>query len=613
MAHQGATADLLGSPAMTRTDVENQTPAASRLRTAWGLASAGSLLLAVGPLLGVVDGPAPAYLSWPLLAVLALLPPAVAGVLWLRGRPFVAAALLAAVGAFAPGRLLGDLQIVSDRFAVGRPELFRPAELLPIATAPGLWLLVLGHVLVLAGGVLAAGRAGVPADEEDTPRRLAIFLPLAALAAIALLGEPFTSSDPFLLARGPWELPALGLVGGLLLAVAAPLVAALAGSSPDPDTRLGGLLGVALALIAITAPSLVAGLVTDGLGVTWGPVVALIAAALLVALSVRDMRDVQDVRDVRVEKKEEPTDEVALPALNRLHATAGAFALLAAMATIAGAIARQLVVIGDEPEFFASRLLWPTGLVLGLLSLMMFARGIAGAVRPALIYAVYAVLLASIFSVQAVAAASQSGLAEPGLGFWLMVAATPFGLIAVVCAAVAGAVERENAEPRRAEQTPIAELGARAAGRTLRGGRLRAADDARRRLHGTRHHQELRPDRLVDAHRRPAGTPRRTGRGAALASGTWRRAAGGCGTARRRPRAGAADDRRAHRGGGGGSRHVAGCGERRCAAGVSRIDGVAREPLSSLARSRPGARVIDLTGVETDLTGSGVRAVGAGR
>src|SRR5689334_11745637 len=33
---------LLGSPAMTRTELENQTPAATRLRTSWGLAAAGA-------------------------------------------------------------------------------------------------------------------------------------------------------------------------------------------------------------------------------------------------------------------------------------------------------------------------------------------------------------------------------------------------------------------------------------------------------------------------------------------------------------------------------------------------------------------------------------------
>ncbi len=442
---------------MTRTELENQTSAVTRLRVAWGLAAAGALLLAVGPLLGVVDGGAPAYTSWPLLAVLALLPPALAGALWLRGRPFVAAAVLAAVGAFAPGRLLGDLQIIGHTMTVGRPELFRPSGLVAPPTGAGLWLLVLGHVLVLAGGVLAAGRAGAPSDEEDTPRQLAIFLPVAALAAIALLGEPFSSSDVYLLPRSPWDLPVLGLIGGLLLAAAAPLVAALTGSSPDPDTRRGGMLGVALGLAAVAAPPLAAGLFAEGLGVTWVPVVALLAAAVLVALS---FLSAHADKSARTDKKDAAAEEITLPALHRLHAAAGVFALLAAAAAVVGAIAPQVVVDGEAPVFYATRLLWPTGLVLAVLGLLMFARAAAGPARPALVHAVCATILASVFSVQTVSLASQSGLAEPAPGFWLMSAVYPFGLVALVCAAVAGGAERENAEQRKAGQVPVAELGA---------------------------------------------------------------------------------------------------------------------------------------------------------
>ena len=136
---------------MTRTELENQTPAAARLRTSWALAAAGSLLLAAGPLVGVVDGAEPAFTSWPLLALLSLLPPAVAGVLLMRGRPFVAAGLIAAVGVFAFGRLLSDLQIVINAMSVARPELFRPATLVAVTPSAGVWLLLAGHVLVIAG------------------------------------------------------------------------------------------------------------------------------------------------------------------------------------------------------------------------------------------------------------------------------------------------------------------------------------------------------------------------------------------------------------------------------------------------------------------------------
>jgi hypothetical protein len=437
---------------MTRTELENQTPAASRLRTAWALAAAGSLFLTVGPLLGVVDGAEPAYTSWPLLAVLALLPPVVAGVLLQRGRPFVAAAVLAAVGAFALGRLLSDVQIAFDALSVGRPELFRPATLDALGAAPGLWLLVLGHLLTLAAGVLAAGRAGVPADESEQREQnhVLLFIAVAALATIGLLGDTYSSSDAYLLARSPWDLPIVGLVGGFAIAAAPLVAAAFGGSSPDSDTRRGNQLGVALGIAAVAAPPLVAAVAADGLGVTWGPIVALVAAVVLVAMFF-----------LLNEGKEKEEAEIALPTLGKMHAAAGVFAVLAAVAVLAGAAAPQLVVvIGEAPEFFAARLIWPAGIALAVLGLLMFARGIAGAVRPALVMATYAVSLATTASVQAVLAASESSLAQPGSGFWLLTAAAPLGVIAVVCAAVAGAMERENAEPRKRQELPIAELGA---------------------------------------------------------------------------------------------------------------------------------------------------------
>ncbi|ANZ37689.1 hypothetical protein BBK82_18145 [Lentzea guizhouensis] len=365
--------------------------------------------------------------------------------LWLRGRPFIAAAVLAAVGVFAPGRLLSDLQVIGHTMTVGRPELFRPAGLVAPPVGTGLWLLVAGHVLVLVGGLLAAGRAGAASGEEDTPNQLAIFLPVAALSAIALLGEPFSSTDIYLLPRSPWDLPVLGLVGGLLLA--APLVAALAAARP---TRVAAAWSAWLSACR-GPPSLAAGLFADGLGHV-GPVALL--AAVLAALAVRGERAEDG------EEKKEAAEEIALPTVHRLHATAGVFALLAAVAAIVGAVAPQLVVDGEAPVFYAARLLWPTGLVLALLGLLMFARGAAGRVRPAMIFAVCATFLASVFSVQTVSLAGQSGLAEAASGFWLMTAVYPFGLAAVVCAALAGGAERENADQRKAEQVPVAELGA---------------------------------------------------------------------------------------------------------------------------------------------------------
>lgn len=441
---------------MTRTELENQTPASARLRTSWALAAAGSLLLAAGPLLGVVDGAEPAFTSWPLLALLALLPPAVAGVLLMRGRPFVATGLIAAVGVFAVGRLLSDLQIVFDAMDVARPELFRPTTLIAVIPSAGVWLLIAGHVLVIAGGALAAGRAGLPADESEPPTLVAFPVMIAAVAAIGLMGKPFTSTDPFQLDRGPWDLPVLGLTGGLLIALAAPLATALAASSPDPDTRHGGTIGVSLALLAVVLPPLVVGTVASGLTISAGPMLALIAALVLpiTPLYGRTVRLLRGKRD--------ETRDPALPSAQRMHLAAGVFAVLAAAAMLVGALLPQLVLAtgGVAPDLASVNLLWAAGLAFGGLGLLLLMPAAAAVVRPALVGGYFAMQLAAAGATEPVLAASQLGVAQPGAGFWLMTAELPLGLLALACAGLAGAIERESTGDARLQQVPVAELGA---------------------------------------------------------------------------------------------------------------------------------------------------------
>ncbi|NUU25728.1 MAG: hypothetical protein HOV68_30120 [Streptomycetaceae bacterium] len=441
---------------MTRTELENQTPAAARLRISWALAAAGGLLLAIGPLLGVVDGAEPAYTSWPLLAALALLPPAVAGVLLFRGRPFVAAGLIAAVGVFAVGRLLSDLQLVFAPMSVARPELFRPTTLVAVTPSAGLWVLLAGHVLVIAGGVLSSGRAGMPADDSEPVTLMGFPLLISAVAAVGLLGKPFTSTDAFQLDRSPWDLPALGLTGGLLVALAAPLATALAASSPDPDTREGGTYGVTLALLALVVPWLAAGTVAPGLGISSGPMLVLISALTLpaVPLIARLVRLVRGKRD--------ETRDPALPSLRRMHVIAGVLFVLSAVATIAGGLLPQLVLTtgGKAPDLASANLLWPAGIAVAVLGVLLLLPSSAAVVRPALFGGYAALQLAAAGATAPVVAASQAGIAQPGAGFWLMTAELPIGLLALVLVALAGAVERESTEAGKREQLPVAELGA---------------------------------------------------------------------------------------------------------------------------------------------------------
>ncbi|GLY52340.1 hypothetical protein [Lentzea sp. NBRC 102530] len=441
---------------MTRTELDNQTPAAARLRTSWALAAAGALLLALGPLLGVVDGAEPAFTSWPLLALLALAPPVVAGVLLMRGRPFVAAGLIAATGVFAVGRLLSDAQVFLDAMDVARPELFRPVTLVAVTPALGVWLLIAGHLLTIAAGALSAGRAGMPADESEPPTLVAVPVFFALVAAVGLLGKPFVSNDPFQLDRSPWDLPAVGLVGGLLIAVAVPLATALAASSPDPDTREGGTLGVSLSLLAVVVPPLAAGTFAQGLGITAGSVSAFTAALLLPAVPLlgRTARLKQGKRDA--------TRDPELPTPKRMHVTAGVFAVLAATAMLVGAFLPQLTLStgGPAPDLASVSLLWVAGLAFGVLGLLLFVPAVAATVRPALFGAFLAMQLAAAGITKVVTAASQLGVAQPGAGFWLMVVEVPLGLLALTCTGLAAAVERENAGEVKKEQVPVAELGA---------------------------------------------------------------------------------------------------------------------------------------------------------
>ncbi|MGW6449874.1 hypothetical protein [Lentzea sp. NPDC055074] len=441
---------------MTRTELENQTPAAARIRTSWALAAAGSVLLTLGPLLGVVDGADPAFTSWPLLALLALLPPVVSGVLLMRGRPFVAAGLLAAVGVFAVGRLLSDLLVALEPMDVARPELFRPTTLLAVTPTAGVWLLVAGHLLVIAGGAFASGRAGMPADESEPPTFVGVPVVIAALAGIGLLGKPFVSTDPFQLDRGPWDLPVLGLTGGLLIALAVPLATALSATSPDPDTRQGGTIGVTLALLAVVVPWLAAGTLAPGLGISSGPVTALVCAiALLGAPHLgRALRVLGGGRD--------ETRDPALPSLRRMHVITGAFAVAAAVSMLVGALLPQLTLTtgGAAPDLATVNLLWAAGLAFGAIGLLLFVPSTAAVVRPALVGGFFAMQLAAAGTTESVLAASQVGVAQPGAGFWLMVVELPLGLLALVCSGLAAAIERENAGEFEREQMPVAELGA---------------------------------------------------------------------------------------------------------------------------------------------------------
>ncbi|MEV0678432.1 hypothetical protein AB0I60_18140 [Actinosynnema sp. NPDC050436] len=408
---------------MTRT-ADLTSPVHPRTRLAVGLAAAGGLCGAIGPLVRVVDGSAPpAYPAWPLLAVLALLPAGVSGYFLLRRREVAAAAALVPAGVVAVGRFLVDLQVVRDPLVAARPELFRPASLVPPQPAFGAWLLLAGHVLVVAAAVLAAG--GVDQDGERSQR---FGLPATAgvVAAVGLFTAPYTSTDAFIPAAGPLDARLLPLLGGLLLVLAAPVLAVLAASTGDADARRGGLLGTAAALVALAVPGLVTALALDEVDVTPGPFLVLAAAAAL-AWSTAD-RSATD--------REE--HDVELPGRRRLMLITGALGVATGVAAALGALVDHLHVPGvAAPTDYAARLLWPAAAAVTALALLPKA-------RPAFTVATATVPLAAGLALDAAFNATRVPSVEPAAGVWFTALAAVLAVAAAVSAGLAGAVERDE-------------------------------------------------------------------------------------------------------------------------------------------------------------------------
>ncbi|MGI6876117.1 hypothetical protein [Amycolatopsis sp. 3B14] len=189
--------DSTGGAAAVQLDAIPDTAAAGRSPSvaAYVVGAVSAVLLAVGAAVPVVNGVARGFHSVPLLVVLAVAPMAVVAVLALKGRHQTAAGVLAAVAALAPGRLVLDLILLTDPVRAARPELFRLHSLADPGTAPGLWLLLAGHVAAIAAGVMATRAAAPKADTPWTPRASAAAEAAAARAAGGP-GPSSPSTDP---------------------------------------------------------------------------------------------------------------------------------------------------------------------------------------------------------------------------------------------------------------------------------------------------------------------------------------------------------------------------------------------------------------------------------
>ncbi|MCP2261570.1 hypothetical protein LX15_005296 [Streptoalloteichus tenebrarius] len=425
---------------------------ASAFRALIALAALGAVSSALAPLVGVVSGLEPGFASWPLLAVLALLPPALAAGFLARGRELAAAGVLAAPAALVPGRLLLDAQIVADPTRTARPELFVPTSLVPPGTAPGWGLLLVGQLAVGVAGLLALRlvlrATASPADATGRRERpLTPALCVGGFAAAGLALSPFASDNAFLWPQSLVDAPAWTAVGGLLVALAVPLTAAVTAGADDPEVAEGGLLGVAFGVAGVAAPPLVAALAMPAVHVLPGPVIALVAAVALGALGRATGRAAGRSASARRDPSSAP-GEVVLPGAARLHALAGGLALASGLAALVSPLLPQLSLPTGlaEPANYAARPLLPAGALVAALGVALLVRSTSAAARPALAVAWTAVPLTAVAALDGVLTATDLPGVRAGFGAWAAGLAALLAVAAGCCAALAGGVERDDVD-----------------------------------------------------------------------------------------------------------------------------------------------------------------------
>ncbi|KDN18237.1 hypothetical protein [Amycolatopsis rifamycinica] len=427
------------------------------------LAVLGAVALAAGGVVPVSPSAAPGFTSWPWLALLALAP-AVAAVWFARGgRPGLGGGLVLGLAALAPGRLVLDLQFAVNGPLTVRPELYLPDRFIGgSAVGAGFWLLVAGHVLTGAAGVVA-WRA-LRSHDEPERRRWRLFVPLLAVVAGAgLLTAPVHSDNAFLLARtafdGPW--PALG--GYLLLAAALPLAAALALATPAEYAARGALAGLAAAAFGVAAPPVLAGLFRHDLQITWGPFLALVAMAVVAGLAGTRLSETTESTE-----KTDLAGSAKVPGLFWWRLATGLLGLATALAALIGAFAPQVAVTALNPETAtpvsaaagspARWLLLAAAVVLAVPAAFVLAAKTSAVARPVLGVAWAGIVLAGTAVLNTALTATEAGnLAgfggaaarvftyDLGAGAVWTFAALVLAVLAALAAAGTGVVEREDA------------------------------------------------------------------------------------------------------------------------------------------------------------------------
>lgn len=427
-----------------------------RLRLALALALVGAGLTIVGVLQGlVVNAPAAAFSSTPLLVVLAVAPAALALGCVLVGKAPAAAGILAGAAFLAPGLALVDAQFIQDALQASRPEVLVPTSLAALPPVLGAYLLLVGHLAAIGAGVLAAGRAGADPDSDyfaaldasvttaGRGRAMGWALAAGAISVVGLLFPPFESDNAFIVADDLVASPGLVKYGGLLLALTLLMGAVAAAVNPRPAVSRGMAVGLFVALAWLVVPQLASVAAVDWLHFVVWPLFALVPVGLFVVVLF--------VADGHTDDKGE--GEVTLET-SPLHLATGVFGALTGATALVGGLASLVVADVDQPESYANRQLLPAGILLVLLSVALFTRW-AGTVRPAFVVALGAVPLVGIAALDTAFTATTVGNVIPGLpvaettvgpAVWFTIAAFVTAAAAAVTAAIAGGTERDDVD-----------------------------------------------------------------------------------------------------------------------------------------------------------------------
>jgi hypothetical protein len=426
-----------------------------RLRLALLLSVAGAALTFIGVQQGlVVNEPAAAFASTPLLLILAAVPAALAVGAVLFGRAPTAAGILVGAALLAPGLALIDAQFIHDALLAARPEIMVPTSLAPLTPTTGAYLLLVGHVVTAAAGILAAGRAGADPDSDyfaaldataSTNRRgKAVGWALAAgsVSVIGLLLPPFRSDDAFIVAQDLIGSPSLVMYGGMLIALTLLIGGVVAAIDPRTAVARGVAIGLFVALAWLVVPQLVAIAAVDWVHFERGaPLLALLPVGVLALLIAGDKSET----DTQVSLENSP-----------LHLITGVLGVLAGAAALFGAFGTLVITGVDQPESYANRQLLPAGILIIVLGIALFTRW-AGAVRPVLVVALGAIPLVGLAALDTAFTATTLGNAIPGLtvavsetrvgpAVWFIIAALGLAAAAAVAAVVAGGAERDDVD-----------------------------------------------------------------------------------------------------------------------------------------------------------------------